>query len=363
MDCSVLYATEYPVLWMKLPSKCKQLNRGSILNNDQFRTAVQDVCTPIPLSKGATLIIRDNRFSMRYDTASSTYTLQIKDVQRSDEATYQCQIIVGINNKVSKHLNLTVSQPPVISDNSTRAIVVQENVQARLMCHAVGSPQPVISWKRENNQILPTGGNVYRGNILTIHSVKKEDRGTYYCVANNGIGRPARRNVALDVEFPPVVTTTANSDGKGKGETEIGQAFGYSVEMVCHVEAFPRPTITWTSPNNFQLSTNLNYVVDNGYQTGDDHTETSVRIKRLSRQHVGKYICRAQNKLGISEQVINVVETYQPNCAVGLCDQSASGASLQTSTVFASQSILNSTLSCISLLIWLNLASHLNNLI
>ncbi len=59
-------------------------------------------------------------FSMRYDTASSTFTLQIKDVQRYDEATYQCQIIVAINNKVTRHVKLRVSQPPVISDNSTR---------------------------------------------------------------------------------------------------------------------------------------------------------------------------------------------------------------------------------------------------
>jgi hypothetical protein len=37
----------------------------------------------------------------RYDTASATYTLQLKDVQRSDEGRYECQIIVGINNKVN----------------------------------------------------------------------------------------------------------------------------------------------------------------------------------------------------------------------------------------------------------------------
>ena len=43
----------------------------------------------------------------------------------------------------------------------------------------------------------------YRGNILKIHSVKKEDRGTYYCVADNGVGKSARRNVAVEVEFPP----------------------------------------------------------------------------------------------------------------------------------------------------------------
>ena len=62
-------------------------------------------------------------YSMRYDTASSTYTLQIKDVQRPDEGTYQCQIIVAIQNKVTRHVKLDVSQPPVIADNSTRFVL------------------------------------------------------------------------------------------------------------------------------------------------------------------------------------------------------------------------------------------------
>ncbi len=96
MDCSVLYATEYPVLWVKLPGAC-----GGAQRNSDIRSLVSDQCTPVPLSSGSALIVRDNRFSMRYDTASSTFTLQIKDVQRTDEATYQCQIIVGINNKAN----------------------------------------------------------------------------------------------------------------------------------------------------------------------------------------------------------------------------------------------------------------------
>ena len=129
---------------------------------------------------------------MRYDTASSTFTLQIKDVQRTDEAIYQCQIIVGINNKVTKHVAIKVSQPPVIADNSTRSVVVQENSPAELLCHAMGSPTPLVSWRPANNAILPTGGIQYRGNVLKIHSVKKEDRGTYYCVADNGVGKAAR---------------------------------------------------------------------------------------------------------------------------------------------------------------------------
>ena len=40
---------------------------------------------------------------------------------------------------------------------------------------------------------------VFRGNTLKIHTVKKEDRGTYFCVADNGVGKPAKRNIALEV--------------------------------------------------------------------------------------------------------------------------------------------------------------------
>ena len=43
MDCSVLWATEYPILWMKIDSDGK----------------------PIPLASGSSLIIRDHRWVTR----------------------------------------------------------------------------------------------------------------------------------------------------------------------------------------------------------------------------------------------------------------------------------------------------------
>jgi len=316
MDCSVLYAAEYPVLWVKLPPQsCDNQERGDVLTGN-FRKAISHKCTPIPLSSNSALILRDNRFSMRYDTASATYTLQIKDVQRTDEAIYQCEIQVSTTNKVTKYVNLKVSQPPVILDNSTRSVVVQEGQEAELLCDAAGAPKPQISWRRENNQVLPTGGIVYRGNMLKIHSVKKEDRGTYYCVADNGVGKTARRNVAVDVEFKPdvkVVSTDKNN--------EVKQAYGYTVELVCYVEAFPRPTITWVH-EGIQLSTNQKYIVDTGFATIDSFIQTSVRIRSLDDRTMGKYSCRATNKLGETQGEMTVVRSYTPNCAIGLCSES-----------------------------------------
>jgi len=58
LECSVQYAQDYPVLWMRV---------------DRSRQS-----DGLPISTGSSLIIRDSRFSLRYDTASSTYTLQVR---------------------------------------------------------------------------------------------------------------------------------------------------------------------------------------------------------------------------------------------------------------------------------------------
>jgi neuronal growth regulator 1 len=117
---------------------------------------------PLPISSGSTLILRDSRFSLRFDSASSTYTLQIKDIQEADAGIYQCQVIIALTNKITADVDLLVRRPPIIADNSTRAIVVGEGQPVQLECYAGGFPLPRISWRRENNAILPTGGSIYR---------------------------------------------------------------------------------------------------------------------------------------------------------------------------------------------------------
>ena len=46
---------------------------------------------------------------------------------------------------------------------------------------------------------------MYKGNVLVFESVRKEHRGTYYCVATNVVGRGSRRNVDVEVEFAPQI--------------------------------------------------------------------------------------------------------------------------------------------------------------
>ena len=46
---------------------------------------------------------------------------------------------------------------------------------------------------------------MFKGNVLVFPSVRKEHRGTYYCVATNVVGRGSRRNVDVEVEFSPQI--------------------------------------------------------------------------------------------------------------------------------------------------------------
>ncbi|KAH0953776.1 hypothetical protein HN011_009704 [Eciton burchellii] len=283
LQCSVQYAQEYPILWIKVNK--------------------ENVHEQVALSTGTALIIRDSRFSLKYDTASTTYILQIKDIQETDAGFYQCRLQITVNNLISAEVELQVRRPPIISDNSTQSLVVSEGQPVQLECYASGFPLPRISWRRENNAILPTGGSIYRGNMLKISAIRKEDRGTYYCVAENGVGRGARRNINVEVEFAPVITAP---------RPRLGQALQYDMDLECHVEAYPPPAIIWLK-DDVQLSNNQHYSVSH-FATADEYTDTTIRIITIEKRQYGEYVCRAANKLGTAETKVELFETIIPVC-------------------------------------------------
>jgi neuronal growth regulator 1 len=136
LDCSVQYAREYTVVWIKT---------GRAKSDYVF------------LSTGSSLVIKDSRFALRFDGASSTYTLQIKDIQETDAGIYQCEVVLSVNNKITAEVELSVRRPPIISDNSTQSVVASEGQAIQMECFASGYPTPTIIWRRENNALLPTG--------------------------------------------------------------------------------------------------------------------------------------------------------------------------------------------------------------
>lgn len=76
LDRSILF---FQVIWVKL-------NEG---NNNLF------------ISTGSKIVVPGQRFSIRHDESSSTYTLQITKLQETDTGLYQCQIVIGATSKIT----------------------------------------------------------------------------------------------------------------------------------------------------------------------------------------------------------------------------------------------------------------------
>jgi len=283
LECSVQYAQAYPVLWL--------------------RTKPGRPDSTVFVSKSGTVVVPDTRFTVKHDEETSSFKLMISKIQETDVGLYVCEVAISSINKIKAEVWLHVRIPPIISDNSTRSIITSTGANASLECYADGYPLPRITWRREGNELLPTGGAIHRGNVIPIIRVTKDDRGTYYCIADNRVGKGARRNVGVEVEFAPVVTVE---------RTRYGQALQYPMDLQCHVEAFPSPSIVWLK-NGERLSDNQHYKISI-FATADEFTDSVLRIVAIEKKQYGNYTCQAINKLGADDHEINLFETVNVIC-------------------------------------------------
>jgi lachesin len=281
IKCSVQYAADFSVIWAKV-------------NLETYDTVF--------ISKGASLTVPDSRYSIRLDEASHTYTLQISQITEVDAGTYQCQVITGSKLGAHGNVNVSVFVEPEILDNSTEILYVNEGENITLECFAKGVPTPVITWRRENNDILPMGADFYKGKLLKIHSVNREHRGTYFCIAENKIAI-AKRNIVLKVHFPPFLRIHP---------IKPSQAVNYPIDLKCHVEAFPEASIVWLKDGH-QLDNNKHQE----FPTSRDSLESILQIESVHLNDYGTYACVASNKFGQTSRYMELTRSETPNCPYG----------------------------------------------
>jgi neuronal growth regulator 1 len=134
-------------------------------------------------------------------------------------------------------------------------------------------------------------------------SVNKEDRGTYYCVATNGLGRGDRRHINLEIEFEPTITTF---------RPRVGQALNYDVDLECHIEAYPPAQIIWVK-DEIIITNNQHHSVTH-FSSTDESTDSTLRVITVEQRQYGEYKCKASNKLGYAEARVELYETKNPVC-------------------------------------------------
>ena len=164
--------------------------------------------------------------------------------------------------------------------------MAEEKQNVTIACTATGQPLPSITWSKSVGSLAEDRNEVKNG-TLTIHSVTRNDGGTYICKAENSL-RSATA-AALLMIFPPLKF-------KVRPPLEVTpSAFGSSVHMPCVAESDLRTTITWTKDGKSSLPMESN-VLQNG----------TLLIRNIKKSHEGSYACRAANALTTIEAKVKI---------------------------------------------------------
>ncbi|XP_035291447.1 hemicentin-1 [Anguilla anguilla] len=223
--------------------------------------------------------------------------LQIPRVRKEDAGKYTCQA-VNEAGEDRMHFDLEVLVPPTIigqADEFMEEVMAVVNSTVQLGCSVSGNPAPAISWLRDGLPLYsgPQLHILEDGKLLEIVSVQVSDMAGYLCVAENKVGA-VEKLFSLTVQVPPRVV--------GQREEEMSVIEGHMVSLLCDVQAYPPPDITWTKDGEaLQFSTGI-HILPGGQM---------LQLPRARVQDAGQYVCTATNRAGQNQKSIQL-SVYVP---------------------------------------------------
>lgn len=163
---------------------------------------------------------------------------------------------------------------PLLISKPSSSVTRIEKQSVTLPCKAVGFPQPLIKWYKDNEPI-DEGRKHFTEWNLEFQEIKFEDRGIYTCKAENLLGS-ANLSVNVTVNVPPKFITQPKSFVTG--------VKNWDTILTCDIFGYPAPVITWTRPPK-QISPNR-HILDGKQLTIKNTTESE------------GFVCRGVNSLG-----------------------------------------------------------------
>ncbi|KAK9881845.1 hypothetical protein WA026_018032 [Henosepilachna vigintioctopunctata] len=251
------------------------------------------------------VITKNHRIGVTH-SEQKTWYLHIKEVKESDKGWYMCQINTDPMKSQVGYLNVVVS-PDIVDTRTSPDLIVDEGTNVSLHCSARGSPEPLITWKREDGQLIHQGLENYvasaNGPVLNISRVKREHMGPYLCIASNGVPPSISKRIMLIVQFPPTIWIEYQL---------VGAYDGQEVVLECQCEAFPKSINYWTRDKGEIISHSNKYVpeiIEEGYKV---HMKLTLKYL-IDPDDFGIYKCVSKNSVGEMEGTINVYKIPHPD--------------------------------------------------
>ncbi|XP_012271975.1 lachesin [Orussus abietinus] len=258
------------------------------------------------------MVTHNSRLSVTHN-GHNTWKLHVSNVQRNDSGTYMCQ--VNTDPMRSQMGYMVVLKPPDIADDeSANGLVTKEGGNVRLRCVATGTPEPNVTWRREDGQNFTLRGEgvkqsvkTYEGEILELTGVLRQEMGTYLCIASNGIPPTVSKRYSVQVTFPPLIKVNNQL---------VVAPINSDVTLQCHVEASPHALNTWLRDTGTKLLHSDVYSMAEA-ALSEYSWVMNLTVKRIEKHDFGGYICSSVNALGRAEGSVHLQELHPAKTTPG----------------------------------------------
>uniref|UniRef100_A0A3Q3FB77 Ig-like domain-containing protein n=1 Tax=Labrus bergylta TaxID=56723 RepID=A0A3Q3FB77_9LABR len=173
--------------------------------------------------------------------------------------------------------DLRENAPKLPSVSVSPSAEIVEGSSVTLTCSSDANPAAKYTWFKDN--LLKGQGQSYY-----FPSIRSEDRGIYYCQAENKHGQITSLQHLLDVQYAPKLPSVSVSPS-----AEIVE--GSSVTLTCSSDANPAANYTWFKEDE-----------DSPTASGQIFT-----ISNFSADHSGRYYCEAQNTRGRHNSTLHLI--------------------------------------------------------
>ncbi|XP_056299932.1 neural cell adhesion molecule 1 isoform X2 [Pseudoliparis swirei] len=239
----------------------------------------------------------------------STSKLLVRRAAAPDAGRYTCLCEFDSGHSDEVTMQLYVYEGPSFGSTSTYHEFL-EGTDGLLPCQVTGQPAVDVHWLRHKELLSSDGGRRVRrlpDGAAHIGAVRREDAGTYVCVAQIR-GRPITQELLVSV----VVNAPASARLREE-ERRVLAGPETNVSLLCLVDGLPKPNVTWTMPVLLDPTRR---------QFNSDHSQMT--ISSVSRADYGEYVCTASNKISESSATFRLHVDEAPEVFVSAEQQRAS---------------------------------------
>ncbi|XP_068677026.1 uncharacterized protein [Montipora foliosa] len=162
---------------------------------------------------------------------------------------------------------------------------VNESQTAIMKCIADGNPTPTITWSKLNSSLPTERHTVEPSGALILRDVRRGDAGVLRCSADSLLGN-AMASAKLVVQFAPDISLPSKA---------LLTEEESNVTIACVAYGQPKPSVTWSSP------------VGTWPKGRTKISEGNLTIYKLKIKDRGTYICKAENMLGFTTALAQLV--------------------------------------------------------